>query len=129
VRSHDFFRRLAHATAAAIGSPYMFLLAILSVALWAAVGPLFDYSNTWQLVINTGTTIATFLAVFLIQNTQNRDSQAIHLKLDELIRAVKSARNSMLDIERLPDEELARLEQEFRQLRLRGERNRPTAPR
>ena len=111
------FRRIAHATATAIGSPYAFALAVLTIVVWAACGPLFHYSDTWQLVINTGTTIVTFLVVFMIQNTQNRDSQALHLKLDELIRAVKTARNSLVDIEELPDEEIAKLEAEFRQLR------------
>jgi low affinity Fe/Cu permease len=121
VRPREVFRKVAHATAAAIGSPYAFLIGILAIAAWAACGPMLGYSNTWQLVINTGTTIATFLVVFLIQNTQNRDSQAIHLKLDELIRSAKTARNKLLDIEELPDEELARLEDEFRRLRMASE--------
>jgi low affinity Fe/Cu permease len=124
VRSHDFFRKFAHTIAGAIGSPYAFLIAALSIVGWAVCGPMFGYSDSWQLVINTGTTIMTFLVVFLIQNTQNRDSQAIHLKLDELIRALKAARNKMLDVETLPDEELARLENEFRQIRMHGERHR-----
>jgi low affinity Fe/Cu permease len=84
---------------------------------WAVCGPAFHYSDTWQLVINTGTTVVTFLVVFMIQNTQNRDSRAIHLKLDELIRAVDAARNRMVDIEDLPDEDLARLAREFRRFR------------
>jgi low affinity Fe/Cu permease len=117
VSLHDRFRRFAHATACAIGSPYAFLLAIITVVAWAATGPLFGYSNTWQLVINTGTTVVTFLVVFMIQNTQNRDSRELHLKLDELIRAVNTARNSMVELEDLPDEELARLRREFHQLR------------
>jgi low affinity Fe/Cu permease len=90
------------------------MVACLIVVVWAATGPLFDYSDTWQLVINTGTTIVTFLMVFLIQNTQNRDSLAIHLKLDELIRAVGHARNKLIDLEELNDEELASLQEEFR---------------
>jgi low affinity Fe/Cu permease len=113
----EFFRRIAHATAAAIGSPYAFAIALLVVAAWALCGPMFHYSDTWQLVINTSTTIVTFLVVFMIQNTQNRDSKALHLKLDELIRAVKSARNSMVDLEDLPEEELTRFAREFRELR------------
>jgi low affinity Fe/Cu permease len=90
--------------------------AVLLIVVWAATGPSFDYSNTWQLVINTGTTIVTFLMVFLIQNTQNRDARAIHLKLDELLRSTKGARVSMSNLEHLPDEELKRLSEEFRQL-------------
>jgi low affinity Fe/Cu permease len=124
VRSHDFFRKFAHTVAAAIGSPYAFLIATVAVIAWAVCGPMFGFSTGWQLVINTGTTITTFLVVFLIQSTQNHDSHAVHLKLDELIRAVQSARNKMLDVETLPDEELAELEAEFRQIRLRGEQRR-----
>jgi low affinity Fe/Cu permease len=90
------------------------MAACVTIVLWAATGPLFDYSDTWQLVINTGTTIVTFLMVFLIQNTQNRDSLAIHLKLDELIRALGHARNQLIDLEELNDEELAALQEEFR---------------
>jgi low affinity Fe/Cu permease len=123
VTVREVFHRVAHATSTAIGSPYAFATAVLVIAVWAASGPAFHYSDTWQLVINTGTTIVTFLVVFMIQNTQNRDSRAIHLKLDELIRAVASARNRLVDIEDLPDEELARLAREFQQLR-----NEPDAP-
>jgi low affinity Fe/Cu permease len=90
--------------------------AVLIIIIWAASGPAFGYSDTWQLVINTGTTIITFLMVFLIQNTQNRDARAIHLKLDELLRAVEGARVSMSNLENLPDEELQRLSKEFEQL-------------
>ena len=89
---------------------------------WAVTGPLFDYSDTWQLVINTGTTIVTFLMVFLIQATQNRDSQALHVKLDELIRAVKGARNSMLNLDDLSDEELERVHEHFVQLAAQAKR-------
>jgi low affinity Fe/Cu permease len=117
VTVHAAFRKVAHATACAIGSPYAFATAVLVVVVWAVTGPTFHYSDTWQLVINTGTTIVTFLVVFMIQNTQNRDSRAIHLKLDELIRAVESARNMLVDVEDLPDEELARLAREFQRLR------------
>lgn len=118
---HGAFRKVAHATACAIGSPYAFATAVLVVIVWAACGPVFHYSDTWQLVINTGTTIVTFLVVFMIQNTQNRDSRAIHLKLDELIRAVESARNRLVDVEDLPDEEIARLAREFQRLRSRAD--------
>ena len=113
---HDFFRKFAQKTSIAVGSPWTFIVAILLVITWLASGPLFKFSNTWQLLINTGTTIATFLMVFLIQNTQNRDPIAIHLKLDELIRAIRGARNTMVDLEELSDEELAAFEEEFRKL-------------
>ena len=115
---HEIFRHVSRHVSNAIGTPIAFVVAMLSVIGWACLGPLFDYSDSWQLVINTTTTIITFLVVFLIQNTQNRDSKAIHLKLDELIRAVEAARTRLVDLEDLPDEELARLEQEFRRLRL-----------
>lgn len=111
------FRRLAKAIACALGSPYAFVIALASVLVWAATGPLFHFSDTWQLVINTTTTIITFLMVFVIQNTQNRDSKAIHLKLDELIRSIEAARNGLIDSEDLSDEELDRLETEFERLR------------
>jgi low affinity Fe/Cu permease len=117
---HDVFRRFAHKTAEVVGSPWAFLLAVLVIAGWAVAGPMFRFSNTWQLVINTGTTIVTFLIVFLIQNTQNRDARAMQLKLDELIRAVRSARNALVDLEDLPEEELARLQKEFEALRMKG---------
>ncbi len=105
-----WFSRFAGKTAQVFGQPYIFILAVLLVVVWAATGPLFGYSNTWQLVINTGTTIVTFLVVFLIQNTQNRDAKAIHLKLDELIRSHLPAHNNMIDIEKVSDEELEELE-------------------
>jgi low affinity Fe/Cu permease len=111
------FRRFAHRTALAMGTPSAFSLALLVIVAWAATGPLFDYSDTWQLVINTGTTVVTFLMVFLIQNTQNRDAQAVHLKLDELIRAVEQARTELVDLEDLSDEELNRLQHQFESLR------------
>jgi low affinity Fe/Cu permease len=114
---NELFHRFARTTANLIGSPTAFALAVIAVLGWAVLGPVFHYSDSWQLVINTATTIVTFLVVFAIQNTQNRDSRAIHLKLDELIRAVKKARNSLVDIEELPDSELAQLEAEFRRLR------------
>jgi len=100
-----FARRASHLA----GRPLTFLLAVVVIVAWAASGPLFRFSDTWQLVINTSTTIITFLMVFLIQNTQNRDSEAMHLKLDELIRAVSEADNAMLDLEELEDEALAEI--------------------
>jgi len=108
-----WFSRFASKTAQIVGQPYMFLLAVVVLILWAASGPLFHFSDTWQLIINTGTTIITFLVVFLIQNTQNRDAKALHLKLDELIRSHLSARNDMIDIEKLSDEELEEIERRY----------------
>jgi low affinity Fe/Cu permease len=113
---HDVFRRFAHKTSTGVGSPWAFVLAVTTIVVWAVTGPLFHFSDTWQLVINTGTTIITFLMVFLIQNTQNRDAVAIHLKLDELIRALKGARNQLVDLEELSDEELEQLHREFKRL-------------
>lgn len=96
-----------------MGSPYAFILAVLIVAVWAMTGPVFAYSQTWQLVINTGTTIVTFLMIFLVQNTQNRDSKAMQLKLDELIRSTSGARNVFFELDSLSDEELAALDEDF----------------
>jgi len=115
----DYFRRFAQTTAAAVGSAWAFIIAFLVIVAWAITGPLFKFSDTWQLVINTGTTIVTFLMVFLIQNTQNRDARAIHLKLDELLRGVKGARTHMVDLENCTDEELDEMEKEFHRLRQR----------
>jgi low affinity Fe/Cu permease len=112
----DVFRRFANRTSEVVGSAWAFLIAVAVIVGWAVSGPMFQFTDTWQLVINTGTTIVTFLMVFLIQNTQNRDARAIHLKLDELIRATKDARDTLVDLEDMPDEELARLREEFRQL-------------
>ena len=113
---NEFFRKFASTTSDVVGSSWSFILAVLIIFVWAVTGPAFGYSDTWQLVINTGTTIITFLMVFLIQNTQNRDAKAIHLKLDELLRAVEGARTSMANLENMPDEELKRLQQEFRRI-------------
>jgi low affinity Fe/Cu permease len=107
------FRRFAHASSRILGTPWAFLAACLIVIVWACLGPIYRYSNTWQLVINTGTTIVTFLMVFLIQNTQNRDTRAVHLKLDELIRALKGARNKLVNLEDMSDEELDELQKQF----------------
>ena len=101
----------------AVGTPAAFLLALLCITAWAALGPLFHFSDTWQLVINTATTIITFLMVFLIQNTQNRDTKALHLKLDELLRGVAGARTSLVSLESLSDDELDRLQEQFERLR------------
>jgi low affinity Fe/Cu permease len=114
---NELFRKFAHRTSALVGSPWMFILAVVVIGVWAVTGPLFEFSDTWQLVINTGTTIITFLMVFLIQNTQNRDAQALHLKLDELLRATKEARTELVDLEDLPDEDLHHLQAEFQRLR------------
>jgi low affinity Fe/Cu permease len=111
------FRICAQWIAVTTGSPYMFLVALLSVVGWAATGPLFHFSDTWQLVINTATTIITFLMVFLIQNTQNRDTKALHLKLDELLRAVAGARTSLVDLESLSDEDLDKLQKQFERIK------------
>ncbi len=112
-----WFRRFSHATAEVVGRSYAFMVAVATIVVWGLTGPVFHFSDTWQLVINTGTTIITFLMVFLIQNTQNRDAHAIHLKLDELIRAHGSARNSLLALESMSDEQLRNLQREFEQLR------------
>jgi low affinity Fe/Cu permease len=113
----EAFRKFAAATSRVVGTPWVFALAVLLIIGWAASGPIFGFSDTWQLVINTTTTIVTFLMVFLIQNTQNRDSEAIHLKLDELIRAVHTARTRLVDLEDLSDEQLDELRKEFKHLR------------
>ena len=110
------FRNFAHWAAELVGSPGAFTAAVLITIIWATTGPSFHFSDSWQLVINTGTTIITFLMVFLIQSTQNRDTKAIHLKLDELIRAVGAARTDLVHLENLTDDELASLEREFQQL-------------
>jgi low affinity Fe/Cu permease len=106
----------------AMGSPWAFAVAILAILVWGITGPAFHFSDTWQLVINTATTIVTFLMVFLIQNTQNRDTKAIHLKLDELLRGVKGARTSLINLEQLSDEELDQLQKEFQRVRGRARR-------
>lgn len=110
---NEFFRKFANATSNVVGSSWSFIAAVGIIVVWGLTGPAFGYSDTWQLVINTGTTIITFLMVFLIQNTQNRDAKAIHLKLDELLRAQEGARNSLVNLEEMPDEELEKLQKEF----------------
>jgi low affinity Fe/Cu permease len=120
-RIRDAFGVFARKTSSVLGSAWAFVLAILIIIIWATTGPAFGYSDTWQLIINTGTTIVTFLMVFLIQNTQNRDAKAVHLKLDELIRAVGPARNKLVDLEKLSDDDLKALESEFEKLRKKAE--------
>jgi len=127
-KEHDFFcvvsdafRVFARRSAVLLGSAWAFAGAVLVIGVWLITGPTFHFSDTWQLIINTATTIITFLMVFLIQNTQNRDAKAVHLKLDELIRAIKAARNELVDLEDLSDEELQKLEAQFRRLRKRAE--------
>ena len=119
----DAFRVFAHNSSTILGSAWAFTIAVLVIIIWGVTGPAFHFSNTWQLIINTGTTIVTFLMVFLIQNTQNRDAKAVHLKLDEIIRAIKGARNEMVDLEELSDEDLKKLEEQFQQLRKKAEHN------
>lgn len=118
----EFFHRLASRVSAIAGSPWAFVISILIIMAWALSGRYFNYSDTWQLVINTGTTIVTFLMVFLIQNTQNRDAKAMHLKLDELIKGSGKARNLLVNVEELSDEELETIHGEFRELHHRYDR-------
>ena len=119
----DAFRLFARRSSMVLGSAWAFASAILIIVIWGLTGPTFHYSDTWQLIINTGTTIVTFLMVFLIQNTQNRDAKAAHLKLDEVIRALKGARNELIDLEKLADEDLTSLEKQFERVRKKAERN------
>lgn len=118
---NELFRKLAHSASEAAGTPWAFIVAASIILIWAMTGPLFHFSDTWQLVINTSTTILTFLMVFLIQNTQNRDAKAMQLKLDELIRSMQGARNALVNLEDLSDTELARLRQEFQRLGIAAE--------
>ena len=113
---NEVFRKLAGGVSRFVGSPWTFLAAVLLIVAWAFSRPLFATTDTWQLVINTGTTIVTFLMVFLIQNTQNRDAKAIHLKLGELIKASQGAKNSMIDLDSLSDEQLRAMEAEYRRV-------------
>jgi low affinity Fe/Cu permease len=109
----SLFTRFARVAATVTGKPITFISASLIIIVWAVVGPLFGYSDTWQLVINTGTTIITFLMVFLIQNTQNRDTEALQIKLDEIIRSIKGARNEVLDLEEMDEKELDEIRKEY----------------
>jgi low affinity Fe/Cu permease len=114
---NEVFHKFSLKVSKTVGSPRMFIGALLLIILWICTGPVFHFSDTWQLVINTSTTIITFLMVFVIQNSQNRESAALQLKLDELIRAVTAARNNLVNLEEFSDEELERLQEEFRNLR------------
>jgi len=120
---NDAFRVFARRSSAILGSAWAFVAAVFIIVVWGLTGPTFHFSDTWQLIINTATTVITFLMVFLIQNTQNRDAKAVHLKLDEMIRALKGARNQLVDLEDLSDEELKKLEEQFQRLRKRAEHN------
>lgn len=113
---NDVFRRFAHTVSSVVGRPQAFAVALLVIILWALTGPAFHFSDTWQLVINTATTIITFLMVFLIQNTQNRDTKAINLKLDELLKGVRGARTSLVNLENMSDDDLASLQKEFEKI-------------
>jgi low affinity Fe/Cu permease len=115
-KSTEWFTRFAKVTSRAAGRPSAFIAAVGVVVLWLVTGPLFHFSDTWQLVINTGTTIVTFLMVFLVQNTQYRDAEAVQVKLDELLRATKGAQNALMDLEELEDRELDRLRKEYVEL-------------
>jgi len=117
----DAFRVFAHRSSVMLGSAWAFSGAVLVILVWILTGPTFHFSDTWQLIINTATTVITFLMLFLIHNTQNRDAKAMHLKLDELIRALKGARNQLVDLEDLSDEELKKLEKQFQGMRRRAE--------
>lgn len=117
----DAFRCFAQRASVLLGSAWAFCGAVLVIVVWLVTGPTFHFSDTWQLIINTATTVVTFLMVFMIQNTQNRDAKAMHLKLDELIRALKGARNQLVDLENLSDDDLKKLEQQFQRLRKQAE--------
>lgn len=121
--TNDAFRSFAHRSSVLLGSALSFCAAVLVIVVWLVTGPAFHFSDTWQLIINTATTVITFLMVFLIQNTQNRDAKAMHIKLDELIRAVKGARNQLVDVEHLSDDALKKLEEQFQRLRKQSEKS------
>ncbi len=125
-RVQDAFRVAARKTSAVLGTAWAFMAAVSVIVVWGLTGHIFHYSDTWQLIINTGTTIVTFLMVFLIQNTQNRDSRAVQLKLDELIRSMSGARNKLMDLETLTDEDLDDFQKEFERLRKRSARTAET---
>lgn len=123
----DPFQVFATRASVWVGSKWAFAVALATIVVWGALGPRFHYSDTWQLVVNTATTIVTFLMVFLIQNTQNRDAKAFHLKLDEVIRAIRSANNQMIDIEKLSDRELEELAGQFEKIRTTYEQRKKNA--
>src|SRR6476660_6451845 len=123
MKLNEGFRKFSVMAASALGSSWLFVLNVFLIILWLAAGPIYHYSDTWQLLVNTATTVFTYLAVFLIQNTQNRDAKAVHLKLDELISSVAGARNRLVDLENLSDEEITHLQDQFRRLRLLADQN------
>ena len=120
---NERFRKFSIWAADALGSPWLFVANVFLIIVWLACGPLAHFSDTWQLMVNTATTVITYLAVFLIQNTQNRDAKAVHLKLDELISSVGGARNRLVDLQSLSDKELEELQQQFKKLQKRAESN------
>jgi low affinity Fe/Cu permease len=126
-KSSSWFTRLTKGTARVTGRPFTFAVAVALIVAWAASGPFFGFSDTWQLVINTATTIVTFLMVFLIQSTQNRDTEALQVKLDEIIRAIGNAQNELLDLEELEEKDLDRIRDGYRRMaqKARGERPAP----
>ena len=124
-KSRSWFTRLTKWTAHAAGQPGTFMIAMIIVIAWAVTGPIFHYSNTWQLIINTATTIATFLMVFLIQATQNRDGEAMQLKLDEIIRAIGNAKNELLDIEELEESDLKRIRKSYEEIARQARKGTP----
>ena len=125
----EIFHKFATSISEIVGTPWAFLTALLLVVLWVVAGPVFQYSDSWQLVINTSTTIITFLMVFIIQSSQNRDTKAIHIKLDELLRAVHGARTGLVNIEHLSDEDLLQLQKEFERLGDGGQEAKKRTPR
>lgn len=120
----DVFHNFAKRTSSILGTPWSFVVALLVFMVWGVTGPVFHYSDTWQLIINTGTTIVTFLMVFLLQNTQNRDTKNTQLQLAEIIRALRGARNDMISLDKLSEEQLKRLENEFQRLSDHAEKER-----
>ena len=118
----DVFSVFARSTSSVLGSAWVFAAALLIIVIWGITGPAFHFSDTWQLIINTGTTIVTFLMVFLIQNTQNRDAKAVHLKLDEIIHSLSRARNHLVDLEKMSEEDLEKLQDEFTRVREKATR-------
>ena len=124
---NEGFRKMSVKASVALGSPWLFVANVLLLLVWLGAGPFTGFSDTWQLVVNTATTVFTYLAVFLIQNTQNRDAKAMHLKLDELISSISGARNQLVDLEDLSDEELEKFQRQFKRLRQKAHTNRNEA--
>ncbi len=122
---NEIFRKFAYKTAEAVGSPIAFVASVIIVVAWGVTGPMFNYSDTWQLVVNTATNIITFVIVFLIQYSQNRDTKVLQLKMAEMIRSIDAARNRFVDLENLSDEEITRLQKEFEQLSRRSRTKQP----